>query len=254
MAPVIPELSGFTYAAEYQSAAPFPHIVLRDFFDAETVREVAREVKQFDFFDGEKDFYGAKKKRYCGSYEKFPPKTKAFLDYCNGAEFRRFLEEMTGETGLQADPYFEGGGIHSLRSGGFLKVHADFNWHARLNLYRRLNLLVYLNEGWQEAWGGHLELWKTDMSGMAARVAPVLGNAVVFTTDDRSFHGHPDPMSCPEEVTRDSIALYYYSEKRPQDAERAIRETTDYRARGVLSDAATLVEKSKERLKSLLRK
>jgi hypothetical protein len=61
-------------------------------------------------------------------------------------------------------------------------------------------------------------------------------------------------MSCPEEVTRDSIALYYYSEKRPQDAERAIRETTDYRARGVLSDAATLVEKSKERLKSLLRK
>jgi hypothetical protein len=60
-------------------------------------------------------------------------------------------------------------------------------------------------------------------------------------------------MTCPENVTRDSIALYYYSEKRPQDADRTIRETTDYRARGVL-DAKTLMEKSKEKLKSLLRK
>ncbi|AXC14322.1 hypothetical protein ACPOL_5066 [Acidisarcina polymorpha] len=251
MGAVTTGLVGKAFSANYQGASPYPHIVLKDFFDAKTVQEVAEEVKSFDFFDGEKDFYGAKKKRYCGSYDKFPPKTKAFIDYCNSQPFMTFLEEMTGEHGLVADPYFEGGGIHSLKSGGFLKVHADFNWHKRLNLYRRLNLLVYLNSGWQDSWGGHLELWKTDMSGMAAKVAPALGTAVVFTTDDQSFHGHPDAMTCPETVTRDSIALYYYSEKRPQDADRTIRDTTDYRARGVM-DAKTMVEKSKEKLKALL--
>jgi hypothetical protein len=253
MATLTPELSGTVYSDAYQSASPYPHIVLKDFFDTQTVREVAEEVKSFDFFDGEKDFYGAKKKRYCGSYDKFPPKTKAFIDSCNTQEFLTFLEEMTGEHGLVADPYYEGGGIHSLKSGGFLKVHADFNWHNKLNLYRRLNLLVYLNEDWQDSWGGHLELWKTDMSGCEGKVAPALGTAVVFTTDDQSFHGHPDAMTCPEGVTRDSIALYYYSEKRPQDADRTIRDTTDYRARGAM-DAKSIVEKSKEKLRSLLRK
>ena len=34
---------------------------------------------------------------------------------------------------------------------------------------------------------------------------------VIFTTSNVSFHGHPDPLQTPEDVTRKSIALYYYT-------------------------------------------
>ncbi len=34
---------------------------------------------------------------------------------------------------------------------------------------------------------------------------------LIFTTDGTSFHGHPEPMRCPEGVARRSLALYYFS-------------------------------------------
>src|SRR5262249_20232390 len=40
---------------------------------------------------------------------------------------------------------------------------------------------------------------------------PTFNRCVVFNTDATSFHGHPDPLACPADVTRRSIALYYYT-------------------------------------------
>jgi hypothetical protein len=40
---------------------------------------------------------------------------------------------------------------------------------------------------------------------------------VVFATSEKSYHGHPDPVTCPEDRTRKSIALYYYTKDRPED-------------------------------------
>ena len=37
----------------------------------------------------------------------------------------------------------------------------------------------------------------------------------IFSTTDFSYHGHPDPLNCPENRSRKSIALYYYSNGRP---------------------------------------
>jgi len=39
----------------------------------------------------------------------------------------------------------------------------------------------------------------------------VMGRAVVFSTDLQSFHGQPDPVSCPPDRSRRSIATYYYT-------------------------------------------
>src|SRR5207302_104354 len=40
---------------------------------------------------------------------------------------------------------------------------------------------------------------------------------VVFSTTSTSFHGHPEPLNCPEDRTRKSMALYYYSKDRPSE-------------------------------------
>lgn len=44
---------------------------------------------------------------------------------------------------------------------------------------------------------------------------PVFNRLVVFSTTDWSYHGLPDPIECPKEMSRKSIALYYYSNGRP---------------------------------------
>jgi hypothetical protein len=74
-----------------------------------------------------------------------------------------------------------------------------------------------LNEDWQDEWGGHLELWDKEMSHAVEKISPVFNRLVVFATTDSSFHGHPDPLTCPVGVRRRSLALYYYSNGRPEE-------------------------------------
>jgi hypothetical protein len=79
-------------------------------------------------------------------------------------------------------------------------------------------VLLYLNREWEPAWGGELQLWSQNMKRCEQRIVPVFNRLVVFSTTERSFHGHPEPLSCPEDRSRRSLALYYYSAGRPEEA------------------------------------
>ena len=127
-----------------------------------------------------------------------------------------FLQKITGiEETLIPDPYFEGGGFHEIKPGGFLKVHVDFHKNKKLQLSRRVNFLIYLNKDWEEEYGGHLELWEKDMSQCVSKILPKFNRAAMFSTTGDSWHGHPDPLNCPEGKSRKSLALYYYTNGRP---------------------------------------
>ncbi len=197
----------------------------------ETLRQVADEIEEVTI-DAEGDFYGSKLKRRMSNLAEMPPKTRAFIEELNSASFVSTLEDLTGIRDLIPDPYLEGGGIHQIGAGGFLKVHTDFNWHRKLQLHRRVNLLIYLNEEWESEWKGNLELWDEEMRQCHVSVPPLFNHIVIFTTTDRSYHGHPDPLECPPGIMRKSIAMYYYSKERPTDEIKFGRsELTNYRAR-----------------------
>src|SRR5690606_35271386 len=86
------------------------------------------------------------------------------------------------------------------------------------------------NKDWPESYGGHLELWDRNMTAAARKIAPLFNRLVVFATTDFTFHGHPDPLRCPRERARRSLALYYYSNGRP--AEEVTKDhTTLFKAR-----------------------
>jgi hypothetical protein len=207
------------HQTDYAAAEPFPHTVFDDFLPPEVCEAVLREFPdrrgrewdRADSFDQKK--LAAQREDELGDF------TRAVLREMNGAGCLQFLETLTGIPGLIPDPYFEGGGLHQIEPGGFLKVHADFNWHPRLKLDRRLNLIVYLNKDWREEYNGHLELWDRRMTRCVRKVPPVFNRAVVFSTTSWSFHGHPEILRCPPEQSRKSLALYYYTNGRP-DAER----------------------------------
>jgi hypothetical protein len=108
-----------------------------------------------------------------------------------------------------------------------LNIHADYTVHPHNRHWlRRVNLLLYLNSDWEPDYGGDLELWTADMKRCAKKVSPISNRVLIFTTDATSFHGHPDPMRCPEGVARRSLALYYFS----PEVDPMVR-STEYRAR-----------------------
>lgn len=78
-------------------------------------------------------------------------------------------------------------------------------------------MIVYLNRHWKEEYGGNLELWNREMTRCERRVLPIFNRCVIFNTTDFSYHGHPEPLTCPEGMTRKSLALYYYSNGRPAE-------------------------------------
>jgi len=215
---------------EHASAAPFPHIVIDRAFANDRVHRIAAEARALEP-DAQRPFYGQARKRGTTDRGRMGVETLALIDDLNGPRFIAWLEELTGIEGLIADPQLFGAGVHRIDRGGFLKIHTDFNWHAGLGLHRRLNLLLYLNQGWREEWGGHLELWHPDMSRCGARVAPLLNRMVIFSTTDTSYHGHPEPLACPEGVTRNSLALYYYSRDPAPGVRFRGSLLTDYRPR-----------------------
>jgi hypothetical protein len=214
---------------DYASARPFPHAVFDDFLPEQVLDDVLAEFPRPD-----EDWFAFESplERKLASKDDsiMGPSTRGLLWALNSPAFVEFLERLTGIDALVPDPHFDGGGLHQIERGGHLKVHADFNRHPRTHLERRLNVLLYLNRGWKDEYGGALELWGRDMSRCEQRILPYFNRCVVFSTTSTSYHGHPDPLTCPEGETRKSIALYYYSKDRPPLEESGAHNTL-FRAR-----------------------
>lgn len=214
------------FQAQYREADPFPHIVLDGLFDDADLERVLAEFPSPDEikwmrFDNPQE----KKLGFFYATSTISDTVRRFLDAMNSFEMLLFLEALTGIEGLIPDPYFGGGGLHQIEPGGFLKIHADFNVHPKLHLDRRLNMLIYMNKNWREEYGGHLELWDAEMHSCRKRILPVFNRTVVFSTSDRSYHGHPHPLTSPPGVTRKSVSLYYYTAGRPEEERSAAHDT-----------------------------
>ena len=89
--------------------------------------------------------------------------------------------------------------------------------------------MIYLNKNWKEEYGGHLEFWDKEMKYCKTKILPIFNRMVVFSTTDFSNHGHPDPLNCPDLMSRKSIATYYYSDGRPpNEVDKMYSKNTTY--------------------------
>jgi len=214
-------------AGAYQGAGPFPHVVIDEFLNPTLAKEasaafpIADDEIWIHYSHYNSDKHGLTK------IDVIPEPMRSILVALNSPQFLQHLERLTGIDGLLADLNLEGGGLHQSQVDGFLNIHADFTVHPiRRDLRRRVNLLVYLNDEWKDEYEGHLELWSNDMMTCCDRISPILNRCVIFNTDVDSYHGVPEPLRCPSDRTRNSMALYYYTFD-----ETARLRTTNYRAR-----------------------
>ncbi len=242
------ELSG-----TYCFAEPFPHIVIDNFLPLPFIEEIyslfpTEKLADDKFSENE---YGGLHKRQVLP-ESCEQKIRSIFHFFNSAPVLQFLEGLTTIDSLIGDPYFNGGGFHEIFKGGKLGVHADFRINEQLHLNRRINMLIYLNKNWDPDFGGNLELWDKEMKAKVDSVAPLFNRCVIFNTDADSYHGHPDPLNTPNEITRKSIALYYYTASkkvyedtpphstmyvaRPSDSKHIKRQTAKLRRQNYKKD------------------
>lgn len=208
-------------AKKYQSNQPFPHIYFDDFFESSDLLDVLNAFPSPEKMDFYKYDNPLEKKLAMDQVSKLPDPISQLLLYLNTPPILSFLETLTGINDLISDPYYRGGGIHQIPSGGKLDVHIDFNKYTKFNLDRRINMIVYLNKDWDPSWGGELELWngfhdgkRHQLTSKATGILPFFNRVAIFSTSEHSYHGHPTPLACPDGIFRRSLALYYYTNGR----------------------------------------
>jgi hypothetical protein len=195
---------------------PFNYCVIDNFLDKKQADKLCDEFP--DYEDGPWFNYDnpLENKRTCNHWEKFPPTTYSFFMQMLGRESANRLGDLMGAESLSGDIGLHGGGWHIHRRGGKLNIHQDYSIHPKLGMERKVNLIIYLSRDWDAQWGGGLELWSHDHENNKPKQCEVtidckFNRAVIFRTDQLSWHGLPTPIDCPEGVFRKSLALYYLS-------------------------------------------
>ena len=191
---------------QYREADPFPHVVIDNFLDEDVVEGVRAEFSCVEEHWKDYRHYNEAKLAITDVAD-MPTNTSALIEELNSPRFIEFIETLASSKELIPDPALEGGGMHMIRRDGFVNVHADFQTHTKNRTWsRQINLLLYLNRDWEEDWMGQLEIWNPDMTVCKHRILPVFNRCLIFDTLETAFHGHPDPLMCPADETRKSIA------------------------------------------------
>ncbi len=199
-----------------QRNLPFTHFVADEFLPPDVIRAINEQwpPEADTGWHHERRDYARKSAMMFP--RRLPPAAQAVAEAMYSQEILDQLSFLIGHL-LQPDPWFTdgplmprvGGGLHEIGRGGMLGIHTDFDGHPT-GLTRCANLLIYLNEDWQEQWGGALELHG---DGCITEIHVHAGKAVLFETNGESWHGHPHPLTCPESRSRRSLALYYYRQQ-----------------------------------------
>lgn len=213
--------------AVYASAEPFPHLVIDDVLPDHVFAAAVAEFPPLDDPSWTGYLHVNETKFANQRHGQWGETLRAIAETLCSDDFVKMLGELTGFEHLEADLSMDGGGLHQTLRGGHLNVHADFTTHHRRSDWRRrINVLLYLNGTWDPAWGGALELWDGNVTKCVRQVDPLPNRMLIFTTSGDAYHGHPEPLACPPDVARRSLALYYFTEE-----DRPVRRSTKYRPR-----------------------
>jgi hypothetical protein len=72
--------------------------------------------------------------------------------------------------------------------------------------------------------GGDFGLYNNTGDELIKKISPIFNRLMIFDTNDYSFHGLPDPLNFPENESRKSIILYYYTKDSRPSSQIAVEQ------------------------------
>jgi Rps23 Pro-64 3,4-dihydroxylase Tpa1-like proline 4-hydroxylase len=197
---------------EYE-ISPFPHVIIDNFLKQEIVDKILMEI---DELTPDKSYYYGEqyveKNKY--AFNNFNINLNELFVELNSDEFINILEQKFGICNIIRNNLdLNRAGVHKVYDEGFLSMHTDFEGYDDEKfglLKRQLNLLIYMNPYWGDDFGGELCLYDKAINSITKRIKPILNRCVIFMTPG-NIHGHPNPLKLPENICRQSITTYYYT-------------------------------------------
>jgi len=220
----------------YKAAIPFPHVSIDNLFDQSLLENTLDDIEVLNKKKWWKYDNIFEKKYAYNNFQNMGKSLQEYFNFVNSSLFTKFLEQVTCIDDLIADPSLYGGGIHKIKRGGKLDVHEDFNYHRITGWKRKINVITFLNKNWKVDYEGHTEFWNKDMTRCCSKVLPIFNRTVIFCTDQDSFHGHPEPLNCPEHMERLSLATYYYVLDKTNVKNKKIKSTRYKKRPGDVTD------------------
>ena len=197
-------------AESHAAGVPVPYTLIDNFLPEEIFRDVSFEVDFLQDEDWTIFENGTSYRKECRNFTN-SPRIQSMAYSFQGSAFLKWIEQVTGLEKLVADPHYRGGGITRVSAGDSLGLHNDFNWNEQIRLTRRANIILYMNSEWDSAWGGDLEFWDFDKTKCLVKIEPRPNRLAIWNYDERLIHGHPHPLTCPENITRQNFIQFYYS-------------------------------------------
>jgi len=198
----------------FSKEGPYDHCIIDNFFETEIAKKLENEFPNYDSDIWQKYNNAIEVKKLNNIWNYFPKTTYQVLNYLNSDEFVSILKKkIFKKNKLHSDMGLNGGGWHIHKRGGKLNTHLDYSLHPKLGLQRKFNLIIYLNSNWSENWGGSLGFWGNKSpikpGKLIKSIVPKFNRAILFDTTQNSWHGLPDPIKCPKNEYRKSLAVYY---------------------------------------------
>ena len=215
---------------QFLSGSPFENVVIDDFLEnsyAESLYHLFpshTNYKNWYFYENPVEV-----KYAFDNIHELPVELKNYFYYLSSRKITEKIAEITNIPDLGYDEYLHGAGLHSHPRYGRLNIHLDYEKHPYSGKERRINIIYFLTKDWNnEMWNGSNELWDPKASKCIKKTDVKFNRAILFKTNDISWHGLPEIIMCPNEVFRNSLAYYYVSPLNTQKKEDEYRKKATF--------------------------
>ena len=121
----------------------------------------------------------------------------------------RLIGEICEIEQLQPDENLYAGGISLMAKDNFLNPHLDNSHDKNRDKWRVLNLLYYVTPDWEDAYGGHLEVWPNGLNNDPVTIHSRFNRLAVMATHQKSWHS---VSQVEYEGERCCVSNYYFSD------------------------------------------
>lgn len=234
---------------KYSINKPFEHIIIDNFLNTDVAGEISElypnDLNEYHFYNNPIEV-----KYVYDNISKMDSKIERVFYLLSTIVMEEIFSKLTGNK-MESDPYLHGAGLHLHPRNGRLGIHLDYEIHPFSGKQRNLNIILYLSKEWKDEWNGHSELWNSDHTECIVKSPVKFNSAIIFKTNEISWHGVSNKIKCPEGIFRKSLAFYYISDPTDQpDKNKIGSDETGYRKK------ATFVcrpdEENKDRIRPFL--
>ena len=197
---------------EFINARPFEYVVIDNFLQNEFAEHICAEFPN-DLSKWHKYNNPLEVKYAFDNLEEMGENTQHLFALFATEQFTNIISNITDISNLENDPYLHGAGLHAHPRNGRLNMHLDYEKHPILkNKERRLNIILFMTKEWKNEWHGDNQLWDDELTECKVKTHVKFNRALLFKTNNISWHGLPNKITCPEGIYRKSIAYYYISD------------------------------------------